>query len=710
MRAVQGSRVLDSTSVQIVYDSAAPTVAVNFLRLVDGVNGVASTSQESASALFAIDGPLGDGIIQYRLAGSNAWTVLDSDLIDRDGAFIIADIDLALADQTIEVRLIDAAGNIGASIEQLIDGPASDEPPAFGVTPGLDGPVVSSNFAGEMSMFDGKDHTPVFSVDNSTRSNIGSTLLGAQAQVVQGTFSLLPDSGPAPEDNGTFAFALGSIKGDTISGQAVWGFDGDDIITSTSNSNQGEGSVGSYLFGGAGNDVLTGGEGFDVIVGGEGADMINLAEQVSEDDILFILSGDTATGIFVDGGSTAGMDIITGFDIGDRIATPNFDSSVTQVLSAYLGASASDVWAIVRGTSVGGTFTAGGRSTDNDYMVQWADDVNINSIIISNFGALTPIGVVDSNGGNLHFTLPDVVQSGGAGIDFGVVISAAIGDITGVANADGLTLENIASGSSTATSVMLAVAAGKVFVGDVNPGVYFMQWADGTFATNNGVMAGDAVHFAGGSAREIDHEGFEFGVVTMVSVDVESADSTISNDAYLAGAGFSGRIHTGGGHDAVSDVGGTMTIAYSDIAAASYDMIFGFDQDQDIILFENEVAQLIDKNFTGSIDWDSIADLTADTEAVALQVTARMTISEGADMSATANALNAQFSGGEIAQLDTLLILAQSANSLNDGALFFYRDLDNNARIDGNELTVIASFSDGMAVSNDIQLIGSVPG
>lgn len=714
MRAVQGSRVLDSAQVQIIHDSAAPTAGVSFLRLLDGVDGDARTSETTASALFTIDGPLGDGIIQYRLAGSTTWNILGSDRIDGDGVFAIADIDLATADQTVEVRVIDAAGNVGASIAQLIDGPANSEPLSYGVMPTPYGPIVMGNFVGDMFMTNGSVDTPVVAIGGSGKNTGNDTILGPQSSVVTGTFKLVPTSNETAEAMNPFEFTLGTSKGDTISGNVVWGFEGNDIISRGTNANGlnfGGGDIddiAAFLLGGAGDDTITGGKGADIIVGGEGADRIDITESVSAADRIVYLDGDTATVTFVDGGSTVGMDVINGFGVEDTIEILDWDNTGATIGSSYLASGSGHDLAIVRGTNVNGAFTAGGSVNDRDYMVQWADGINVNSIIISNFGPLTPIGVIDSNGTNLRFELPEVQESGGASINFGLMIRAEYASITGVANRDGFLLENIASGSGVETNVTLMPVADFVIVDEVNPGIYSMKWETGTFATSGGVMAADAFGFAGGTARSIDHQGFAINAPQNLQTDEQSANSTISNDAYLAGSGFNGRIHTGGGHDAVADAGGTMTLAYSEINAASYDMIFGFDHGNDTILFENQVAQLIDRNGSGQIDWENVHLINADTEAVALQVTDRMTISEGADMWASASAVNAQISGG-LGEVETLLILAQSVNHANDGALFFYRNLDDNGQINGNELTVIASFSDGMPMTGDIEVIGSVP-
>jgi hypothetical protein len=715
MRAVQGSRVLDSTQAQIVYDSSAPIVGVNFVRLVGGADGVATTDEELVSAAFAIDGPLGDGIVQYRLAGSDAWTVLDPDDIDidSDGVFTIAGIDLALADRTVEVRVIDAAGNALEPFTQLIDGPFSEVTPAFWIQPTLEGLAIGSNFAGDMVVLANSILTPVESLLGSTRTTIGTTVVGAQDAVVSGTFTVMPDTGTLEQEALPFQIGLGTDISDVISGNLVWGFDGADTISSASQEVNSQLDQGSYLFGGAGDDIITGGAGTDLIIGGAGADRIDLAEPEPADDRVVFMPGDTATGVFIDGGSIEGMDVITGFAFADEIELMAGVNNGTVVQSGYLTSGISNDWSIVRGSNASGSFTAGGRYSDNDYMVQWADGVNVNSFIINDYGSLTPIGLLDEDGRVLSFMTPDLTPTNEVLLSFNMTISSAIGNITGVANSDGFGFEDVSSGSWTASPVHYYLDGDVITVSDnFDPGLYLMYWDAGTFATDSGVLDAGGVQVAGGSAGSIDHEIFLVDTLDVLRANLESANDDMFNDGYIANYNFNGRVHTGGGHDVVAENGAQLTLAYSAIDATSYDMVFGFDTNDDKLLLEGDVAQALDHDHNGFIEWTNASELAFESEATSVMFSSRVVVSESANMALTAATLSDLMNVGNIEIDDYLLIRAYDSGSGVQGAgvLYLFENMDGNTTISAGELTVIASFSGGMVEETDIELIGLPPG
>src|SRR5690606_15622404 len=89
----------------------------------------------------------------------------------------------------------------------------------------------------------------------------------------------------------------------------------------------GAGGRADYILGGAGNDtihagngddVVLGGAGNDVITGGRGADSIALgATDAAVDWVIYTAPGETASGLFTSGRSTAGMDVISEASVGD---------------------------------------------------------------------------------------------------------------------------------------------------------------------------------------------------------------------------------------------------------------------------------------------------------------------------------------------------------------------------------------------------------
>ncbi|HEX6978550.1 MAG TPA: calcium-binding protein [Alphaproteobacteria bacterium] len=131
--------------------------------------------------------------------------------------------------------------------------------------------------------------------------------------------------------NGTPQFVgdlSGSPDNDTLVGGfgtfAIWGGDGNDVITGTPDSNLLTGDLGAddmdgeagndFLFGGPDDDLLLGGDDSDMLIGSFGNDVI---DGEAGDDLLF--GGDGSDGFFVLGAT--GRDVIADFEPGvDTIA------------------------------------------------------------------------------------------------------------------------------------------------------------------------------------------------------------------------------------------------------------------------------------------------------------------------------------------------------------------------------------------------------
>lgn len=242
----------------------------------------------------------------------------------------------------------------------------------------------------------------------------GSTLLSQQATVKEG-FLILTANG----NNST-----------ATSQYVVLGTSGNDTIDTTL-----AGSRVDYLFGGAGNDTLSAGAGDDAIYGGAGADTITGhqgadsialgAADGAVDQVIYSAAGETASGLFTSGGSTAGMDMISEASVGDVIDLWDVFSVATTIGTALLSAATVNNAAIVQGTlnTVTGIFTAG---ADNDYMLQWADGTAVHSIVLKDFDVTAPTLTVNVANDSLTLapvynlingTAGDDTLNGGAGYD-----------------------------------------------------------------------------------------------------------------------------------------------------------------------------------------------------------------------------------------------------------------------------------------------------
>lgn len=180
------------------------------------------------------------------------------------------------------------------------------------------------------------------------------------------------------------------------------------------------------IVGGNGNDTLTGGAGNDTITGHQGADSIALgAADGAADQVIYTAAGETASGLFTSGGSTAGMDRISEASVGDVIDLWDVFSAAPTIGTAFLSAATVNNAAIVQGTlnTVTGVFTAG---ADNDYMLQWADGTAVHSIVLKDFGVTAPTLTVNVANDSLTLapiynlingTAGDDTLNGGAGYD-----------------------------------------------------------------------------------------------------------------------------------------------------------------------------------------------------------------------------------------------------------------------------------------------------
>lgn len=708
LRAVEGSKVIARAETDIVYDASAPLGQLSFQGIDDGPSDVNTTTADKADIAFGLDGAYADAIVQWRIAGDEQWAVLDKPSIN--GVFTLADIDLSEDDVTIEMRLIDAAGNVGDTITQFIDGPAGVAvTPTFTVMPSVDGLMAGANVAGTLQLVDGKHVTDVKA---ATQTQNGMTVftIGAQDTVASGTLHFKTTGGALLDDQFGLAYTLGTDDGDTMSGPIVWGFDGDDTITGTSGRDT--------LVGGAGDDTISAGAGADMVYGGAGADLIDLGADEAADRV-FYEADDAAGAVFVDGGSTQAMDKISSFGTGDAITVQRSLLGTSTVQSTYLSAGDSTAWAVVRGSDADGHFKAGTGASDDDYMVQWGDGEHVNSVIVRDYGTLAPMAMLTDNANTLGF-IPRPTSTYVSsnlqlqGVTSHLVMWTSEGGIGDVTDPAGFALYDVATGSDIAATAYTSpvTVAGSVlsFSGRLDIGLYKMSWDTGAFTTGPKVLAGKDVLIAGGVVGHFHYRGFEMASQVTVHGDATFANDEVKNQAFVSDGLHDARIRTGGGNDVVSDNGVRLTIVYDVFDEAAHDIILGFDSEgeDDVISFEGGAALLLDKDGSGLIEWVEApgAAVLADSEAVAITATTDMHFGPGTALGTSANAISRVVNVGAIAQDDHLLILVR--DDVEDaGVLLLYRNLDGSGTIEGNELTTIALFNDGIPDTDDIVVVGT---
>jgi len=246
-------------------------------------------------------------------------------------------------------------------------------------------------------------------------------------------------------------------------------------------------------------------------------------------------------------------------------------------------------------------------------------------------------------------------------------------------------------------------------------GFYEMGWKANTIATGTGTLKAESFMFAGGHINgQIYQQGFTVTKIASMfpGTNHEANDARVSS-AFIVDKGIAAFIHTGGGNDVVINNGGDMTIVYDAIKHADHDFIQGFSAEgDDKIQFEGDALVKIDRDGDLKLQWASndtsgAPQLTAHTEAVDFVINSRI-LTEQVNMvsSETLQTLSNAMHDQQLPE--TLLILARSADG-KGGILIHFEDSVKNGKIDANELSVIATFDDGVPNQDDIVLIG-IPG
>ena len=199
----------------------------------------------------------------------------------------------------------------------------------------------------------------------------------------------------------TGAASGGHAAGDVLSGiEGLIGGTGADVFTGNDLANQLSGQDGDdRLIGDLGNDVLNGGLGADTLVGGAGRDV--LSGGAGADRFVWTAATESQA-------TSTGRDLITDWEIGDRIDLSGFDADAVQAGLqgfTYMGtttnsgvAAVGELWSYVFG---GSTFVIGGIDGDTvrDFQIEIAGShvLNFNSFIGSSGSSATNDRLQGSN-------------------------------------------------------------------------------------------------------------------------------------------------------------------------------------------------------------------------------------------------------------------------------------------------------------------------
>lgn len=119
-----------STSLGFTLDTTAPSTGFSFDHLQGAGSTLTTTTLAAADVVFAMSGDAAAGdVFQYRLDGGS-WIALDRSTAYDSATHLldVAQVALGTQDHAVEVRLVDAAGNAGASAVQTVHSTVSEVP------------------------------------------------------------------------------------------------------------------------------------------------------------------------------------------------------------------------------------------------------------------------------------------------------------------------------------------------------------------------------------------------------------------------------------------------------------------------------------------------------------------------------------------------------------------------------------------------------
>jgi hypothetical protein len=276
-----------------------------------------------------------------------------------------------------------------------------------------DGVSITNNKDGDIYLVDAHGvQTRIFDGAGNGPNTVRIGQVDEGTGPLSGTILVKTASGATGIDPKGTVITLGTTADDHLTGQRVWAGGGNDVITGTSGFDSLHGNAGDDTIDGGGDfDVLSGGAGHDRINAGAGGDVVisrgdgDWIDLGSDTDSDYVVEPGARAGAapFVDGGSTADIDKISGIGASDIIQTDYPFGAQMQMHTSYLTGGTENDFAIVRGSDEGGVFVAGQASTDNDYMLQWINDSEVRSVILHNYGVQAPAFSIDAELGALNF-------------------------------------------------------------------------------------------------------------------------------------------------------------------------------------------------------------------------------------------------------------------------------------------------------------------
>jgi phosphoribosyl-AMP cyclohydrolase len=247
----------EALSLHFTLDNNLPALGLT-LNGADPASHALHTTQAKVDLVFSYKGTVdaGDSFDYTReYTGDDAtttWIKIDSVQIDTVNKTItIPGFDLSSKDVFLTLRGSDVAGK--TTYQAAIDGPFTDY---FSLTSAV-GPKVYLNGqqTAHLYLTDGSNapaQVKTLDASGDLVSSQNGTLIGVQSVAIKGVLGAGSDAALQTVNDKAVIYAFGTAGDDTLSGNDVWSFGGNDTITATGSATYNS----AYIVGGAGADVI----------------------------------------------------------------------------------------------------------------------------------------------------------------------------------------------------------------------------------------------------------------------------------------------------------------------------------------------------------------------------------------------------------------------------------------------------------------------
>ena len=319
VRVVDAAGNTAVTSMPYTLEGTAPAVGLAFDHVAGGAQGGTQTALAKADLVFGYTGTVDAGAsvtVQY---GAGALVSASNATIDTAAKTVtLHDVDLGTSDPYIMIGVTSKGGLSTYSQTVKIDGPYVE----YSTQTTDTGIALSMSEAGHVYL----------GTSQVGEASAGTTLIGVQTTAAQGMLGVGP-SASVHTDNGIMV-GLGTIGADTLAGQYVWGYDGDDHITAVGTVDNSDNHVTSAIYGGAGADTIaaTAGSSTFVYRGVQESTIVADSQAAHGFDVVNVGTGSAAShmqvfdfGVKIDGFYTeSGHATLTGTETGtDLLALIN---------------------------------------------------------------------------------------------------------------------------------------------------------------------------------------------------------------------------------------------------------------------------------------------------------------------------------------------------------------------------------------------------